>query len=55
MSKEHNVIVMTDSDLWVEVCCLECGENIEGKVHSDDDNSLTVEVEPHQCKEEKEA
>jgi len=49
---EKEVDVHVDASVWVVVCCAECGEDVGFKVHSHIDNSLTVEVEPHQCKKE---
>lgn len=49
--KEHEVVVNTEPSIWVTVCCSECGEDLACELHSDKNAGLTVEVEPHTCKE----
>lgn len=51
MVKKHDLIVIASTELEVTVSCIECDADLEAKVRSYDQDSITVEVEPHTCKE----
>lgn len=49
--KRHLADVRVESEVWIQVYCSECEEDLPCKVESEDDN-VTVVVEPHKCKAE---